>query len=252
MSQTVTADGFVAGIRKRGERGALCLLLLKEGSFWAVAPLGNKIGGKSTPIAASMGSECSFDMKKTHAEGPWSIVSFSVKKRYLDYSASLASASWIMLTDEIIEKLFPGETVCLYDNYLKALQLCSLSKYMAAMALFLAGCLDRAGVKPETRKCVDCLSEKNLITFSFERGGYLCTECASIEGLTSEDRKTLLSFRYLLDRAPEQCEAEKLDPAFLKRFVVEAVSYLEDYFSVRFDTFKMFLSSCDTGAGDIN
>ena len=82
----------------------------------------------------------------------------------------LAEATYKMLDDEEKHLAFPFLETAILS--LKK------SKYPLLIAIsYLAKMMKLAGYSFEINKCVKCGSKKNIVSFSFEEGGYVCKNC---------------------------------------------------------------------------
>lgn len=243
MAETKILTGFLIGMEKRGDNGALLLLLSENGFLYAVGSSANRISKKSFPISSCIGCLARFDLRKTHADGPWSCLGYSVIKPIADYSKDLETAAFFLFLSESIKKLFVQEEENIYTLYEKVLELVGKQQVLAACCLFLSQAISVLGVGPNTRSCLYCGSHENLTAFSLKSGGFLCANCMYKSGFKKMERKELLSFRYVFEVKLEDAKIEKLDYVFMKNLVFDMVQYLEDYFGLKFECFKMFWQS---------
>lgn len=108
-----------------------------------------------------------------------------------DYLAS------ILILGEISNKIVqPEDYSSLYEWLFKGLEkLENEKKYFNVLLVYTANVLKIAGYEFEVNKCVICGSNKNIVSFSFYDGGFLCTNC-----LEEIDKKDLTKTQMLLIR----------------------------------------------------
>lgn len=100
---------------------------------------------------------------------------FDCSKYYLNYSYSL-------IISYVCECLYRYEN----DSYIKnngvekyAILLSKLeeSNLLTFILIFLSTLIEDLGLKPNISTCNVCNSSKNIISFSFQDGGYICKDC---------------------------------------------------------------------------
>lgn len=84
--------------------------------------------------------------------------------------------------------------------------------------------LDYLGVKPMIDGCSLCGSNKNIVTISSSKGGYICANCYTGEGMVSEKAIQLIRMFYYVD-------LEKITKLEVSSHVLKEINlFLEDYY----------------------
>lgn len=84
--------------------------------------------------------------------------------------------------------------------------------------------LDYLGVKPMIDGCSLCGSNKNIVTISSSKGGYICANCYTDEGMVSEKAIQLIRMFYYVD-------VEKITKLEVSSHVLKEINlFLEDYY----------------------
>ncbi len=84
--------------------------------------------------------------------------------------------------------------------------------------------LDYLGVKPMIDGCSLCGSNKNIVTISSSKGGYICAHCYTDEGMVSDKTIQLVRMFYYVD-------LEKITKLEVSSHVLKEINlFLEDYY----------------------
>lgn len=84
--------------------------------------------------------------------------------------------------------------------------------------------LDYLGVKPMIDGCSLCGSNKNIVTISSSKGGYICANCYTDEGMVSDKTIQLVRMFYYVD-------LEKITKLEVSSHVLKEINlFLEDYY----------------------
>lgn len=246
MERKETERGFLLGIRPKGERGALALLLTKRGTRWAYASLGNKIGGRSTPLGSLTGSLCDFDLayKGAGEGGPAMVRGVTVAFPFPGFSSSLSTSSFFLVLDEAVEELLvddaedgPG----IFLVYQRAVEILRERRNsLAALALFFAKSYEFLGLEPEVHSCVCCSRTDLIVSFSLQEGGFLCDSCAKEAGALPLGRKLLLTYRYLFDAPLDEMTPERIDGRVLREAVDALVSFLRLEYGAKLSSYDLY------------
>ena len=139
----------------------------------------------------------------------------------------MAEATNNMLDDEEKPKAF---------NYLEnAIIALRTAKYPLLVASsYLTKLINLAGYSLEINRCVRCGSKQNIVTFSFEEGGYICKDCIEEDDKRDLNKEQLLLIRTL-------CGS--------KDFNFNNIDYNEDDVIYLLDQFIHFIS--DIGGVDL-
>lgn len=242
MAETRQVEGFLASLEPRGETSALVRILTGDGFLMATAPRSMLSGKKSFPLGAMRGTLASFDVVRRRVDGPLSVISHRPLEKLFDCSSRLEDSLFVQLVEELVRECLEDCGGELFQPYARCFQLARDGHLYPGLCCLLTQGIKLLGIGPQTRRCGSCGSEGKLVSFSLERGGFLCRSCAGGKGL---DRDTLLSWRYVFEADPESAEYAKLAPGFLSRACRECIAFIEDYFGVRIQTFPLFSSAAE-------
>lgn len=67
--------------------------------------------------------------------------------------------------------------------------------YWMTVLIYLVNCFKASGYELEVNRCVNCGSKKNIKTFSFEEGGFLCDKCITPDTDMFFDKEIMLLVR---------------------------------------------------------
>lgn len=241
--------GFLLNSSQRGERGSLCLLLAKNGLFHILASSANKIGGKNMTIGSLTGSLCDFDLayKGAAYEGPMMLRGVEIVEPFGDFASDLKTASFFMLVGEAVEELLvddEDDAPSLFLVYKKSLELLKEKNApLAAFVLFLAKSFEFLGFEPETEGCVNCGRKNQIVSFSFDEGGFLCQSCAGEIGCPILSRKELLTYKYIFQTPLEDLTPEKIAPAILLTVSDKMVSFIRESYGAKLEAYNLFRNS---------
>lgn len=83
--------------------------------------------------------------------------------------------------------------------------------------------LDFLGVSFNTDNCIECGS-KNILTISFDKGGFICSKCRTNERIIDEKSLKMIRMYYFVDIS----KISKLDIS--EKVIKEISSFLEEYY----------------------
>lgn len=113
---------------------------------------------------------------------------------------------------------------------------------LTLLSIFTAKVITALGSKPDIDGCVNCGSKKNLVTFSWEEGGYLCSRCAEELGEERKPLNELKVIRYLFLVDESRYEHAVLPEASCFRVLTDMMGFLEDSFGVKIRGFELYAS----------
>lgn len=96
--------------------------------------------------------------------------------------SDITSLSMISILNELIEKCLTSEEKCfLYPDLLIFINLLkSKNKNIRLYFLMIiANILKCSGYSFNVNGCINCSSKKSIVAFSFEHGGFICSDCMS-------------------------------------------------------------------------
>lgn len=154
---------------------------------------------------------------------------------------SLLYLSTLMLIDEIVLKLtLEEDRNKLYFDLKEGLELIKSSDdniYFVLLSL-LTKILKINGYDMEVNKCVICSNKKDISSFSFEDGGFLCTNC--YQGIKSFTKNELMYLRYLFLSKGMKAIDLLLDKEEYKHLLHKYFDFIEESLDVRLKSKEIF------------
>lgn len=243
MEKKIVLTGFVVSHIAKGENGAMVTILSTLGLYKAISSNGNKISGKNIPVGSLVGCLCDFDLDQKDENAPFMLIGVTIKKKYVYYSSSLLNSLYFMTTSEAITKLLfddKDDEKSLYVVYKNCLEILERSNnVLAALSIFLSKSFEFLGFMPETEGCVNCGKTSQIVSFSFEEGGFVCMSCANEIGLHGLERKLLLTYKYLFNTPIEDTTPEKIDSNILMDAVDSMAMFLKEDYGTRLEAYKV-------------
>lgn len=149
----------------------------------------------------------------------------------------------LLFINEIVNFLFPDEEK---PKMFKAIEDCvvALKKnedWMMVLLLFMAQAIRLGGFELEVNQCVNCGSKKNIVTFSFAEGGFICQNCYSDElehDLTKNQMVLLRNIFNLRDlHLLNSFKSDEETYFLLKKFI----NFIEEAFGYHFKNLRLLI-----------
>ena len=107
------------------------------------------------------------------------------------------------------------------------------------LLIYFMRVIKQAGYSFEAQHCVNCMSKKDIVTFSFSDGGFICKNCLT-EGITSRlSKDAMLSIRKAII-ASDYKEIVELSDDALKELLNELKTFVFDYLGVKITSIDLF------------
>lgn len=156
-------------------------------------------------------------------------------------NASLFYLSSLMLINEMVLKLLLEEDYSLlYNDLLEGLKLIKSSDdniYFVLLSL-LSKILKINGFDMEVNKCINCSNKNNIVSFSFDDGGFLCSNC--YQGTKIFTKNELMYIRYLFLNKGMEIIPLKLDKEEYKHLLLKYFDFIESSLDVRLKSKDIF------------
>ncbi len=113
--------------------------------------------------------------------------------------------------------------------------------YLTVVYIYLCKLSMQVGIPITYDGCVNCSTKKNLVSFSYYEGGFICDKCAKnlqIKPLSLEYMK-VIRYGYIVNS--NQIEHAKLPKASLIMAINELSQYYEDSIGIKLNSLKMLL-----------
>lgn len=153
---------------------------------------------------------------------------------------SYETTSTLLFLSELCNKLLPSEEqYFLYDMLDKAIEeiKSGTDSYLVAFT-FLFNALRYQGYEFNTHECVFCHSKKNIVSFSFEDGGFVCRDCLieTYYSFTNEELKALYDIGTGVELVQIQ---DKYSPLLWLGLIDKTLTFLQDSLGVRVNSFNL-------------
>ena len=156
-------------------------------------------------------------------------------------NASLFYLSSLMLINEMALKLLLEEDYSLiYNHLLEGLKLIKSSDdniYFVLLSL-LSKILKINGFDMEVNKCINCSNKNNIVSFSFDDGGFLCSNC--YQGTKIFTKNELMYIRYLFLNKGMEIIPLKLDKQEYKHLLQKYFDFIESSLDVKLKSKDIF------------
>ena len=152
----------------------------------------------------------------------------------------------LLLVNEIMLNLFMEEERYKAYEYLKG-ALKNLKKnsadWLLTLVLFISHVIKLGGFSLEVNKCVNCGARKNIVTFSFRDGGFICQDCFSPEMGKNLNRAQMLFFRKVVRCEDYSLTNEELPEEDLLGLFNRLMQFLEESFGYHFKNLNLLIDS---------
>ena len=146
----------------------------------------------------------------------------------------------IMLLCEATKKLLQENEQALMFKHLDAAihALNHQDEYWMTDLIYVVNCFKVSGYELEVNRCVNCGSKKNIRTFSFREGGFLCEKCLDEDTEMFFDKELMLLLRDACNatdyaHGSEYCNAENAIRLFEK-----LQEYIQDAYGITLSSFS--------------
>lgn len=149
----------------------------------------------------------------------------------------------LLFINEIVNFLFPDEEK---PKMFKAIEdsVAALKKnedWMMVLLLFMAQAIRLGGFELEVNQCVNCGCKKNIVTFSFAEGGFICQNCYSDELEHDLTKNQMILLRNIFNsRDLHLLNSFKSDEEtyfLLKKFI----NFIEEAFGYHFKNLRLLI-----------
>ena len=152
----------------------------------------------------------------------------------------------IMLIDEMMLNLIPEEErFKAYDDLkdaLKALKKNS-ENWLTILMIFMSRLIKLGGFSLEVNKCVMCGTRKNIVTFSFSDGGFICQDCYNPEIPRDLNKSQMLFLRKIVRDEDYSLTKEETSDEDLMGIFNQLVKFVEESFAYHFKNLSLLIDS---------
>lgn len=172
---------------------------------------------------------------------------YPVLKRFMMLTAPLKNTgdylylSTILILGEITNKIVQDEEYApLYEWLFKGLESLEEKKnYFDILLIYTANVLRTSGYEFEVNRCVMCGSNKNIIAFSFQDGGFLCKNCLEEDEKRDLSRSQMLLIREVFNAKSYDLSNIKYDQEDAKVLMRKFYEFINDMFSTKINNILM-------------
>lgn len=154
---------------------------------------------------------------------------FDCSKYYLNYNYSL-------IISYFCECLYRYENDSYIKNncvekYVLLLSKLEQSNLFTFILIFLSTLIDDLGLKPNVSTCNICNSSKNIISFSFQEGGFICKDCFNKKYNNYYSNMDLYVIKFAISNHNNDDLKKEISKDSIIKIIKEFNSYLENTFS---------------------
>jgi len=234
MKKLITVNGYILDTKSKGENGLLALILTNSGFIYGISSSGNKISKKSFPLSANIGSLLNFELNEI-SDNLFRIKNCNPIYFFGNYSKDIKISSFLLLINEMSEKFYLNNQIGeIFNIYGKTIDLIK-NDFPIEYILFyyLKEVMKDLGNFPNVKSCVSCGETKNIVYFSFEKGGFVCKNCFNSIQDQKTDNKKLILYKYLFGDKYDFESSLKLNKNELLKIEKEIILFLSNYYSIK-------------------
>lgn len=240
-------EGYVLSSSKYGEKDAIISLLTKEGKISIKVPSGYDVKSKnhlSTLIFNKVHIDC-MELSSSFLVALQTKTLINYTSTYEDLKKSLA----IQVANELLIKFFQDRDreipYLYYEKFLEGVN--EGFDTLTLVLIFTSSVIRYLGYEPETGGCVNCGKKNNIISFSWDEGGYLCSHCAQELMARKEDNNYLKVLRYIFMVDEMRMKKTQLPEASCLRVLEEERHFLFEQLSTEIKSLDMYLENRKKG-----
>lgn len=236
-SQVVSLTGYILSSSKYQDKDAIISLLTPEKIYQIRVRGGFDVTGKNHS-ATLIFNKVTVDANRT-GENFLSATGVKTLENHTSLYPKILPNLVGQLAGEISLKVFAEGDSLPYEYYKMTLE--ALEKGFDPLTLaFIFSCQGiKAGISPEINECVNCGKKTNLVSFSYDEGGFLCQECAIEANYPKQDINYLKTIRYGFLVKPDQLTRAVLPPNTTYKALDDTIKALESQLGITVKTYKL-------------
>lgn len=169
-----------------------------------------------------------------------------------DYSILITSYKnnlFLQCIIQLITFLFNYNVSFNIDSLLSILNYVKENKnLLSLLILFIGSIYSDLGLKQNTSSCVLCSKTKNIVSFSLDEGGYICTDCQNKNNKYQvKNNNELFLYKFTFSNIDDKTSSANVPVIEGCKILSELSRYLESYFDISrltsVDNFINYLSS---------
>lgn len=234
-------EGIVLRKTDFREADAILSVLTHDGKVSILARGVNKIKSKNA-YGCQLFTYSRFYLLDSQSQSSYKLKNLECIKSYRHIRENLLKQTIAGIFVEVLDKVELDELTFKLEDLLFCLEkLEDNEDEYCLLALFLAQITNQIGLNPNVEACCHCESEKGIMAFSIQDGGFICSNCYKIEQhqkLNLQDLKRIRAvykaefsnYESLLTLGPWNYGIIDLQMRFLREyggFIVKSVEFLE-------------------------
>ena len=151
----------------------------------------------------------------------------------------------LMTIDEMMLNLFPEDEQQTMFPYLeKAVDnLKATNDWLMTLLQFMAHTVRMGGFQLEVNQCVMCGATKNIVTFSFSDGGFVCESCYQPEMERDLSKEQMILLRKIVNCPDYRLKSSDCKTEDLMVLFDKFTHYIEEAFGYRFKNMRLLIDS---------
>lgn len=236
-SQVVSLTGYILSSAKYQDKDAIISLLTPEKIYSIRVRGGFDIASKNHS-ATLIFNKVTIDANKT-GETFLSATGVKTLENHTTLYTKILPNLVGQLAGEVSLKVFAVGDSLPYEYYRMTLD--ALEKGFDPLTLaFIFACQGiKAGISPEINECVNCGKKTNLVSFSYDEGGFLCQECAIEANYPTQETNYLKAIRYGFLVKPDQLTRAVLPKGPTSKALKDTIEALEGQLGITIKSYKL-------------
>lgn len=151
----------------------------------------------------------------------------------------------LMTIDEMMLNLFPeDEQQVMFETLEKAVNnLKTTNDWLMTLLQFMAHTVKMGGFQLEVNQCVMCGATKNIVTFSFSDGGFICESCYQPEMERELSKEQMILLRKIVNCPDYRLKSSDYKSEDLFVLFSKFSQYIEEAFGYHFKNMRLLIDS---------
>ena len=151
----------------------------------------------------------------------------------------------LMTIDEMMLNLFPeDEQQVMFETLEKAVNnLKTTNDWIMTLLQFMAHTVKMGGFQLEVNQCVMCGATKNIVTFSFGDGGFICESCYQPEMERDLSKEQMILLRKIVNCPDYRLKSSDYKNEDLLVLFNKFCQYIEEAFGYHFKNMRLLIDS---------
>ena len=226
----IEVEGIVIRLNQYKEKDAMVSVLTKDGM---VSFLARGILNPSSKNASSCLLFAYSNFTLNSKQDKLTLTQGKLIKSYYHLYESLESMASIQLVSELIIKCLDEDNGRIYHYLLNMLDKLSSNFDSITLSLIcIAQIIKESGYALEFNECVKCGTKKDIVSFSFNEGGFICLNCLTNKDIIKSPTM-LKTYRYVFRVEPESMDKYQLNRKVSLELIDSFCEYLSSCFALK-------------------